>query len=140
MIEWKRDPGCDGRIDALDGMVGGVCLYYINYYTEQRYGNCGVGCDHEEYGDSEITYHAEPLTGDAGRDVEYYKDLCESHFRSWISSINARIENMRPHTVCSWCLSEGRNTIIHQGDENKPISHGMCEGCAEEFEKEEVGT
>jgi len=29
-------------------------------------------------------------------------------------------------TLCAWCEKEGRRTVLHEGDEHGPISHGIC--------------
>jgi hypothetical protein len=35
------------------------------------------------------------------------------------------------YTECAWC-----RIVLHDGDRSQGISHGICEGCAERFEKE----
>jgi len=32
------------------------------------------------------------------------------------------------HTICAWCKK-----VLQEGDQNQPISHGICEDCAKNF-------
>ena len=33
----------------------------------------------------------------------------------------------RPTILCSWCQVEGTRTVLREGDETAPPSHGICE-------------
>lgn len=90
MITWKKNSSSTKNLVALDGFVGEVCLYYVNYYPQTGCGNCGVGCDHEEYGDAELINYAEPLTPDEMSNLERCKQVCEDHFESWLDALIAK--------------------------------------------------
>ncbi len=83
------------------------------------------------------TREAERVMRDADRRERYLAAVpayCETDWEAeyYVAAMDAREEAKRLLPVitmtvkCSWCEAEGVDPIIHAGNPNLPVSHGLC--------------